>query len=329
MSNNFSKVVKIMNPGEAEEMTFCDFKLPEVGLNEVQIRHKAIGLNFIDIYHRSGVYPLEMPTGLGMEGSGVIEKVGESIKSLKVGDRVAYASTTLGSYSEARVMPATQLCKLPDSISFEQGAAIMLKGLTVQYLFHNTTPLAKGDIILFHAAAGGVGLIACQWAKSEGINLIATAGSDEKCNLAMEYGAVEAINYKKDDFVERVKDLTNGEGVDVVMDSVGKDTFEGSLDCLKPLGMMISFGNSSGKVPPFDIGLLQSKGSLKLTRPTLFNPHLNSSHKCNEMSAKLFKKIQSKDIKITIGQTFPFERIVEAHKALENSETKGSTVITL
>jgi NADPH2:quinone reductase len=264
-----------------------------------------------------------------MEASGIVLEVGEGVRHLKIGDRVAYASNPLGAYTEARTMPATLVCKLPEEISFEEGAAMMLKGLTVQYLFHKTTPLSAGDKVLFHAAAGGVGLIACQWAKSEGIELIGTAGTDKKCKMAIEYGATHAINYKTDDFTKKCLELTNGKGVPVVMDAVGKDTFEGSLNCLEPLGMMISFGNTSGKVPPVDIGLLQTKGSLKLTRPTLFNPHLASHESCQDIAEALFKKVLSKDVKIPIGQTFKFEDIAEAHIALEASKTVGSTVITL
>ena len=323
------KTINIISTGETEVMKFVDNPLRKPSTNEVTIQHKAIGLNDIDFYHRRGIYPLQLPTGLGMEASGIVLEVGEGVRHLKIGDRVAYASNPLGAYTEARTMPATLVCKLPEEISFEEGAAMMLKGLTVQYLFHKTTPLSAGDKVLFHAAAGGVGLIACQWAKSEGIELIGTAGTDKKCKMAIEYGATHAINYKTDDFTEKCLELTNGKGVPVVMDAVGKDTFEGSLNCLEPLGMMISFGNTSGKVPPVDIGLLQTKGSLKLTRPTLFNPHLANHESCQDMAEALFKKVLSKDVKIPIGQTFKFEDIAEAHIALEASKTVGSTVITL
>jgi len=329
MFNKTVKTINIISTGETEVMKFIDNPLRKPSINEVTIQHKAIGLNYIDIYHRRGIYPLQLPTGLGMEASGIILEVGEGVRHLKIGDRVAYASNPLGAYTEARTMPATLVCKLPEEISFEEGAAMMLKGLTVQYLFHKTTPLSAGDKVLFHAASGGVGLIACQWAKSEGIELIGTAGTDKKCKMAIEYGATHAINYKTDDFTKKCLELTNGKGVPVVMDAVGKDTFEGSLNCLEPLGMMISFGNTSGKVPPIDIGLLQTKGSLKLTRPTLFNPHLASHESCQDMAAALFKKVLSKDVKIPIGQTFKFKDIAEAHIALEASKTVGSTVITL
>lgn len=329
MTNLTTRKIIIQAIGDSKVMKFQKIKLPKVGPDEVYIRHKAIGLNFIDIYHRTGVYPLPMPSGLGLEASGVVENIGQEVTHIRVGDRVAYASNPLGAYCEARVMPAAQVCKLPESISFKEGAAVMLKGLTVQYLFHSTTPIGRGDTVLFHAGAGGVGLIACQWAKSEGIKLIATAGSEEKCALALKFGATHCINYKNQDFLNEVRSLTNGEGVDVVMDSVGKATFEKSLDCLKPLGMMISYGNASGKVPPLDIGLLQAKGSLKITRPTLFNPHLSSHANCQKMSKHLFKKIESQEVKIKIGQEFTIDKIVEAHEALESRITFGSTVITV
>ena len=322
------KSVFIGSPGGPEVLSFVDKPLIKPKTGEITIEHKALGLNYIDIYHRKGVYPLTMPTGLGMEASGLILDVGDGVKHLKVGDRAAYASTPLGAYCEARTMQAAQVCKLPDSISFEEAAGMMLKGLTVQYLFHKTTPLFTGDTVLFHAAAGGVGLLACQWAKSEGINLIGTVGSEEKRALALKHGALHAINYKSEDFVQKCREFTNGDGVPVVMDAIGKDTFERSLDCLKPLGMMISFGNTSGKVPPIDIGLLQAKGSLKLTRPTLFNPHLSTHESCREMSEILFEKVLSKKVKIEIGQTFKFENLPDSHRALESGKTVGSTVIT-
>ena len=250
-----ARTALIETAGGPENFRIVDREVGAPGPGEVRIRHAACGLNFIDVYQRMGMYPLELPHALGMEASGVIEAVGEGVTHLKEGDRAAYAAAPPGAYTEARVMPAAQVCPLPDAISFEHGAAMMLKGLTVQYLFHRTTPLQAGDTVLFHAAAGGVGLIACQWARSEGITLIGTAGTDEKCQLALEHGATHCINYRTEDFAGRVKELTNGQGVDVVMDAVGADTFEGSLDSLKPLGMMISFGNASGPVPPFSVGI--------------------------------------------------------------------------
>ncbi|EPX75741.1 quinone oxidoreductase family protein [Salipiger mucosus] len=323
-----AKTVIIEEHGGPEALKLVDREVGEPGEGEIRIRHAACGLNFIDCYQRSGLYPMELPHALGMEASGTIEAVGPGVTHLAVGDRAAYAAVPPGAYAEARVMPAAQVCKLPDAISFEEGAAMMLKGLTVQYLFHRTTPLKAGDTVLFHAAAGGVGLIACQWAKSEGIRLIGTAGSEEKCQLALEHGADACINYATEDWVARVRELTDGKGVDVVMDSVGKETFEGSLDCLKPLGMMISFGNASGAVEAFNLGLLAQKGSLKVTRPTLF-AHIALHEACQDMAAMLFDKVASGAVKIRIDQRFPLAEVAAAHRALEARQTTGQTILTL
>ena len=282
--------------GGSENLEIVEFSLETPSSGEVTVEHKAVGLNYIDIYQRTGLYPLELPTALGVEASGVVTQVGDGVEHLKVGDRVAYASGEPGAYADVRNLEAAQVCKLPDDISFKIGAAVMLKGLTVQYLFHRTTHLNRGDTVLFHAAAGGVGLIACQWARSEGINLIATAGSDEKCQLALQHGAKYCINYKSQDFVKEVKEITNGVGVEAVMDSVGASTFQGSLDCLKPLGMMISFGNASGKVPPFDIGILAAKGSLKVTRPTVFS-HISNRDTCQLMACLLYTSPSPRDMR--------------------------------
>ncbi|MDK3017373.1 quinone oxidoreductase family protein [Pseudodonghicola flavimaris] len=323
-----ARTVVFDTPGGPEVMRIEDRPLGEPGPGQLRIRHRAIGLNFIDTYQRSGLYPLALPHPLGMEAAGVVEAVGEGVTHLKPGDRAAYACQPPGAYTEARVMDAAQVCPLPGPISFEQGAAMMLKGMTVEYLFHRTTPLKRGDTVLFHAAAGGVGLIACQWARSEGITLIGTAGTDAKCRLALDHGASHCINYRSEDFVERVRDLTGGRGVDAVMDSVGKDTFDGSLDCLKPLGMMMSFGSASGPVPPVDIAVLGQKGSLKLTRPVLFT-HLADHDTCQEMAQHLFAKVLAGDVTIRIDQRFPLDRVVDAHRALEARETTGSTVLEL
>jgi len=296
------------------------------GPGEVRIAHKACGLNFIDVYQRTGLYKLPLPHAMGMEAAGVIEAVGDGVTHLKPGDRAAYAANPPGAYSEARVMPAAQVCPLTDGISFEEGAAMMLKGMTVDYLFHRTTPLKAGDTVLFHAAAGGVGLIACQWAKSEGITLIGTAGTDDKCQLALDHGATHCINYRDGNFAAKVRELTGGKGVDAVMDAVGKDTFEGSLDSLKPFGMMISFGNASGPVPPFNIAVLAQKGSLKLTRPTLFT-HIADHDTCLTMARRLSAKVLSGDVKIRIDQRFPLDQVAEAHRALEARKTTGSTIL--
>lgn len=323
-----AKVALIKEHGGADKITFEDHELPAPGPGEVLIRHKAIGLNFIDIYHREGVYPLQMPSGLGTEAAGVIEAVGDGVDHLKVGDRAAYAFGVPGSYAEARVMAAKQVCALPDGITFEQGAAMMLKGLTCQYLFERTTDLGRGDSVLFHAAAGGVGLFACQWARSEGIQLIGTAGSADKCQIALDHGAHSCINYKEEDFVERVKALTNERGVTAVMDGVGADTFEGSLACLQPLGMLMCFGNASGPIPPFQIGRLGPMGSLKITRPTLFT-HLATRNATQEMADRLFEKVLSGDVKINIAQTFALEDAELAHRALEARQTTGQTILTV
>lgn len=323
-----ARTVIVRDFGGPEAMEIEQRPVGAPGKGEIRIRHHACGLNFIDVYQRNGLYKQSLPVSLGMEAAGVIEAVGEGVTHLKPGDRAAYAAVPSGAYCDARVMPAAQVCPLPDAVSFEQGAAMMLKGLTTQYLFRRTVPIAKGDTVLFHAAAGGVGLIACQWARSEGITLIGTAGTDEKCALALEHGATHCINYNSADFVEEVKKLTGGKGVNVVMDGVGKDTFAGSLDCLKPLGMMISFGNSSGPVPPFDLAVLAPKGSLKVTRPTLFT-HIADHAVCQQMAAELFEKVVSGDVTLRIDQRFPLEQVADAHRALEGRKTTGATVLTL
>ncbi|MCE8538861.1 quinone oxidoreductase [Ruegeria pomeroyi] len=323
-----AKTVVIEAFGGPEVLQLRDLPVGDPGPGELRIRHHACGLNFIDVYQRTGLYPLALPHALGMEAAGVVEAVGEGVTHLKPGDRAAYAAAPPGAYTEARVMPAAQVCPLPDEISFDQAAAMMLKGLTVDYLFHRTTPLSRGDTVLFHAAAGGVGLIACQWAKSEGITLIGTAGSDEKCALAKAHGAIHVINYRTENFTDRVRELTGGKGVDVVMDSIGADTFEGSLDCLKPLGMMISFGNASGPVPPISIGILGQKGSLKITRPTLFT-HIADHAACQAMARRLFGKVTGGEVKIRIDQRFPLDRVADAHRALEARQTTGSTILEL
>lgn len=326
MTTTTAKTIVIDSFGGPEVMRIEARAVGAPGPGEIRIRHKACGINFIDVYQRTGLYPLTLPTALGMEAAGVVEAVGEGVTHLQPGDRAAYASMPPGAYCEARVMPAAQVCPLPDAISFEEGAAMMLKGLTVQYLFRRTTPIAKGDTVLFHAAAGGVGLIACQWARSEGITLIGTAGTDEKRQLALDHGATHVINYRTEDFEARVKELTGGKGVDVVMDSVGKDTFEGSLNSLRPLGMMITFGNASGKVPPFDVGMLGAKGSLKITRPTLFT-HIAQHETCQQMARELFEKVTTGQVKIRIDQRFPLADVAEAHRSLEARKTTGATIL--
>lgn len=323
--------VQIRQPGGPEQLQIVDVQVGEPGPGEVRIRHHAVGLNFIDVYHRTGLYPLELPAGIGMEGAGVIEAVGEGVTHLKAGDRAAYASNPPGSYGEVRVMPARCVCRLPDAIDFDTGAAMMLKGLTAQYLLKKTRPvegLEPGDHVLFHAAAGGVGLIACQWAKALGLQLIATAGTDEKCRLALDNGAAHAINYAKEDFAARVKDITDGRGVKVVYDSVGKDTWDKSLECLRPFGLMASFGNASGPVPPFAPGILGAKGSLYVTRQILFT-HIATREATQAMADDLFEVVESGKVKIHIAQRYPLTEVQQAHRDLEARKTTGSTILTL
>lgn len=325
-----TRVVQIQQPGGADNLALVTQPLRQPGAGEILLRHHAIGLNFIDIYQRSGVYPLPMPLPLGMEGAGVVEAVGDGVSHLQVGDRVVYASNPPGSYCERRVMPAATVCRLPDSISFETGAAMMLKGLTVQYLLKQCLPaqgLQAGDHVLFHAAAGGVGLIACQWAKALGLQLIATAGSDDKCRLALDNGAAYAINYRSEDFVARVQEITNGQGVKVVYDSVGKDTWEGSLACLRRFGLMVSFGNASGMAPPLTVGTLAAKG-LYLTRPSVF-VYAHDRESTQAMANDLFDVVASGKVQIHIAQRYALEDVRFAHEALEARQTTGSTILTV
>ena len=324
-----SRAVRIHATGGPEQLVIDTLDVGEPGPGQVRIRHKAIGLNFIDVYQRSGLYPNTMPLALGMEGAGVIEAVGEGVTHLKVGDRAAYAANPPGSYSDVRVMPAMNVCQLPDSISFETGAAMMLKGLTAMYLLKRCKPvegLERGDFVLFHAAAGGVGLIACQWARALGLRLIGTAGSDDKCALAREHGAEFTINYRTEDFAARVKEITGGQGVKVVYDSVGKDTFDKSLDCLMPFGLMVSFGNASGPVAPFAPGILGPKGSLYVTRQTLFT-HITSRERTQAMADELFAVVGSGDVKIRIDQRFALTDVQAAHRSLEARQTTGCTIL--
>ena len=326
-----SRAIQIDQHGGPEQLKVVDVQVGDPGPGQIRIRHRAVGLNFIDVYQRSGLYQMPMPLNLGMEASGVVEAVGEGVTHLKPGDRAAYAAHPPGSYSEVRVMPAMNVCKLPDSIDFDTGAAMMLKGLTAQYLLKRTLPqggLRAGDHILFHAAAGGVGLIACQWARELGYKLIGTAGSDEKCALARELGAAHVITYNKEDFKEKVKDITGGKGVKVVYDSVGKDTWDKSLDCLQPFGLMASFGNASGPVPPFAPGILGAKGSIYVTRQTLFS-HITSREATQSMADDLFDVVGSGKVKIRIDQRYPLDQVQQAHRDLEARKTTGCTILTL
>ena len=324
-----SLTVRIEKQGGPEEMHLVEMPVGEPGPGEIRIRHHACGLNFLDVYQRAGVYPMPTPLSLGMEAAGVVEAVGAGVTHLRVGDRAAYAGGPPGAYCTLRVMPAKTVCQLPDAISFETGAAMMLKGLTAQYLLRKTLPqggLQAGDFVLFHAAAGGVGLIACQWARALGLQLIATAGSDEKCALALAHGAAHAINYRTGDFAARVKEITAGAGVKVVYDSVGKDTWDQSLDCLRPFGLMASFGNASGVVPPFAPGLLGAKGSLYLTRATLFT-HMATREATQAMADDLFSVVGSGQVQIRIDQRYALKDVAEAHRTLEARKTTGSSIL--
>jgi NADPH2:quinone reductase len=321
-----SKAIRIFRTGGPEVMEYVDVEVGEPGPGEARVRHHACGLNYIDVYFRTGLYPQPLPAGLGMEGAGVVEAVGSGVTHVRAGDRVAYAGRPPGAYAEARVMPAAVLVRLPDNIDFETGAAMMLQGLTVQYLFRRTFPLKGGETVLFHAAAGGVGLIACQWARALGVTLIGTVGSDAKGELAKQHGAAHVINYNTENFVERVKEITGGKGVPVVYDSIGNDTFTGSLDCLSPLGTMVSFGSASGPVPPFSLNELASRGSLFITRPTVFS-YTARREDLDAMAADLFDVVGSGKVKIEINQRYALKDAAQAHVALESRKTTGSSIL--
>ncbi len=331
MIQQTSRAIRIDQHGGPEQLKLVTVAVGEPGAGEIRIRHQAVGLNFIDVYQRSGLYPMTLPVQLGMEAAGVVEAVGAGVTHLRVGDRAAYASQPPGSYCDLRVMPAKCVCQLPDAISFETGAAMMLKGLTAQYLLKRTQPqggLQPGDFVLFHAAAGGVGLIACQWAEAMGLQLIGTAGSDAKCALALANGAAFAINYSTEDFLARVKEITGGKGVKAVYDSVGKDTWDKSLDCLAPFGLMASFGNASGPVAAFSPGILGPKGSLYVTRQTLFT-HIATRESTQAMADDLFAAVTSGQVKIHIDQRYRLEDVQQAHRDLEARKTTGCSILTL
>jgi len=321
-----TKAIRLFETGGPEVMQWVDVEVGEPGPGEVRIRHAACGLNYIDVYFRTGLYPQPLPAGLGMEASGTIEAVGAGVDYVSVGDRVAYAGRPPGAYAQARVMPAANLVRLPDSIDFETGAAMMLQGLTVQYLFRRTFALKGGETILFHAAAGGVGLIACQWARALGVTMIGTVGSEEKAALARANGCTHVINYNTEDFVARVKEITGGRGVPVVYDSIGKDTFTASLDCLSPLGMMVSYGSASGPVPPFGLNELASRGSLFITRPTLFS-YMATRADLGTMAGDLFDMVESGKVKIGINQRYALQDAAQAHRDLEARKTTGSSIL--
>ncbi len=321
-----SKAIHITRNGGPEVMEYVDVEVGQPGPGEALVRHAACGLNYIDVYFRTGMYPQPLPAGLGMEGAGTVEAVGPGVTHIAAGDRVAYAARPPGAYAEARTMPANFLVKLPDAISFETAAAMMLQGFTVEYLFNRTFPLKGGETILFHAAAGGVGLIACQWAKAIGVTMIGTVGSDEKGEIAKAHGCAHVINYKTENFSQRVKEITGGRGVPVVYDSIGADTFIGSLDSLAPLGMMVSFGSASGPVPAFTLNELVNRGSLYITRPTLFS-HITKRDTLEAMAANLFGMVESGKVKIEINQRYALKDVAQAHIALESRQTTGSTIL--
>jgi len=321
-----TKAIRIHETGGPEVMRWEDVEVGDPGPGEVRLKQSAVGLNYIDVYHRTGLYPLELPATLGLEAAGTVEAVGEGVRELKPGDRVAYASPPVGAYAQARLMPAERVLKLPDAITDHQAAAMMLQGMTVQYLIRRTYRVSKGETVLFHAAAGGVGLIACQWLKHLGVTVIGTVGSAEKAALAQEHGCAHTINYRSEDFVARVKEITGGAGVPVVYDSVGKDTFEGSLQCLAPMGMLVGFGNASGPVPPFELGRLAQMGSLYITRPTLMTYTAKRADLLASAN-ELFEVVLSGALKIEINQTYPLAEAAQAHRDLEARKTTGSTVL--
>lgn len=321
------KAIRISQPGGPEVLRLENVGLPEPGPGEVVVRNHAVGLNYIDVYIRSGLYKQpSYPCGIGFEGAGVVEKLGPKVKDIKAGDRVAYGQGPLGAYAEARVMPAERLVKLPKEIDFKTGAAMMLQGMTVQYLIRRTYKVKKGETILVHAAAGGIGLILCQWAKALGVTVIGTVGSDEKAALAKAHGCKHPIVYTRDDFVERVKQITKGQGVPVVYDSIGRDTFERSLNCLRPYGLMVTFGNASGPVPPLELSTLAAKGSLYVTRPTL-GTYVAKHADLLATARDLFTMVRSGKVKIRVNQTYRLADAASAHRDLEGRKTTGSTVL--
>ncbi|MES9953533.1 MAG: quinone oxidoreductase [Candidatus Thiodiazotropha sp. 6PLUC2] len=323
------KAIRIHKYGGPEQMRWEQIELAPPGPGEVQIRQHSVGLNYIDVYHRTGIYPTpELPCTLGMEGAGVVEVVAEDVSDLKPGDRVAYASPPLGAYTEVRNIPAGRLVRLPDEIDFEQAAAMMLQGMTAEYLLQRTYPVQAGETLLFHAAAGGVGLIFCQWAKQLGATVIGTVGNEEKAELARAHGCDHTILYRHEDVASRVKEITDGRGVPVVYDGIGKDTWETSLNSLSMRGMMVSFGNASGKVPPVELGSLTAHGSLYLTRPTLMN-YTADTQDLRDSASALFGLVQSGAIRIEVNQRYPLAEAAQAHRALEARETTGSTILTV
>ncbi len=318
--------IRVHQPGGPEVMQWEEVTVGDPGPGQARVRHTAVGLNYIDTYHRSGLYKLPMPTGLGSEGAGIVEAVGAGVTDVKAGDRVAYSGGAPGAYAELRVMPVDRLVKLPDGVAERTAATLMLKGLTVQYLFRQTYPLKSGETILFHAAAGGVGLIACQWARALGVTMIGTVGSDEKAAIAKAHGCTHTIVYTRENFVERVKELTGGKGVPVVYDGVGKAMFPASLDCLVPRGLYVNFGNASGPVPPFDMLMLSAKGSLYVTRPTLVT-FTSTRPALLAMADEMFGLVKAGKIVNEARQTYALKDAAQAHRDLEARKTTGSTLL--
>lgn len=324
-----SKAIRMYETGGPEVLKWEEYDPGDPGEGEVRIRHEAVGLNFIDVYHRNGLYPLPgLPAIPGMEGAGIVEAVGREVKEVAVGDRVAYAGLPVGAYAEKRLIPAHRLVNLPDFISFSQAAAMMLQGMTARYLLYGCYPVKTGDTILIHAAAGGVGLIVCQWAKYLGARVIGTVGSSEKAELAKANGCDDPILYNREDFVAQVREITQGRGVDAVYDSVGKATFLKSLDCLRPMGMMVSFGQSSGSVLPFDPAILAAKGSLFLTRPSLMT-YTAKREDLLHHAGDLFAAVEKGAVKIEVRQTWPLSEAAHAHRELESRKTVGSSVFVI
>jgi NADPH2:quinone reductase len=320
------KAIRFHKTGGPEVLVAEDVEVGDPGAGQIRIKQHAVGLNYLDTYHRTGLYPLPLPSGLGSEAAGVVEAVGPGVTEFKAGDRVAYASAPVGAYAEARLYPADRAVKIPEGISFETAAAMMLKGMTAQYLIKRTFKVQPGMTVLWHAAAGGVGLIASQWLKALGAKVIGTVGSDEKAALAKSHGCEHAIVYTRENFIERVKELTGGKGVPVVYDSVGKTTFMGSLDCLQPLGLMVSFGNASGAVEPFPLTLLSQKGSLYITRPTLVS-YTAKREDLLATASDLFEVVKSGKVKIEIAKRYPLKDAAQAHRDLEARKTTGSVVL--
>ena len=322
------QAIRIKSPGGPEILTLEDIDLAAPGPGQALVRHTAIGVNFIDVYHRSGLYPLKLPTVIGVEAAGIVERVGDGVTEVRKGERVAYAGGVPGAYAEARLIAAQRLVPLPDDISDEVAAAGLQKGMTTEYLVRRTYPVKSGETVLFHAAAGGVGLVACQWLAWIGARTIGTVGSEAKAALAKEHGCAETVVYTKEDFVARVRELTAGRGVPVVYDSVGRDTVPGSLDCLSPRGLLVSFGNASGKPAPLDIVSLGPKGSLYLTRPTL-DAYTATREELLASAQAVFDMIRSRHVRVAIGQRFALRDAAKAHAALEARQTIGSTILTL